>query len=291
MASLKSPQLSDPMLGLYFQEIGNVKLLTAEEEKDLARQVAKGSGEAFETLVLANLRFVIFVAKRYRRCNMPMMDLVAEGNVGLLEAVVRFDPDVGCRFTTYAYWRIRKSISDALRGRTRMVHVPALMVDRMKEWAQAADAIRQGDAREPTTDEMGAALKLSRKASRLVQRTIETAIGSVRTGARDETWNKLAETVPDASARCPAEEAQHREELSVLRTLFERLDPQDRRVLELRFGMRDHEPKTLRAVGEELQVTHETVRHIERRALARLCDAMRTLHRIGSNGAPIPSLL
>jgi RNA polymerase primary sigma factor len=289
MATPSSPVSRDPTLDLYLSEIGEVDLLTAQEEKDLARQVADGSQAAFERLILANLRFVVFVAKRYRNRGLPLMDLIAEGNVGLLDAVVRFDPDAGCRFTTYAYWRIMKCISQALRGRTRVVHIPPAMVDRMRAWSKAAEAVRRHSDREPTVDELGATLKLSGKAARLVQRTIDTAIGSVHSGAGQETWDRLAETVADSRGRTPEEEVQHREELDALRRLFEALHPRDQRVLELRFGMGDGEPKTLRAVGAEMQMTHEAARRIERLAIARLRDALRLrrhtgLHATGHSG-------
>jgi RNA polymerase primary sigma factor len=268
MPSASTSDLLDPLFRAYLRELGRVELLSAEQERCLARQAAAGSRAAHDALVVANLRFVVAVARRHLGRGLPLPDLVAEGNLGLLEAVARFNPDAGCRFTTYAWWWVTEGIRSALRNQPALVRVPARMAQRMRRWRRAAHELRERHGREPSSRELAAALDLSRLAAARVEAALATS-GRSPLAAGNSSPRPLEE-LPDEGTGHPGEAAAQHEEVAGLRRALARLGAREQRILRLRFGLDGGEPRNLRDVGARLDLSHERVRLLERRALARL---------------------
>lgn len=257
----------DAGLHTYLAEIGRTPLLTAEDERRLARAAAAGSREAFDTLVAANLRFVVAVARRHTGRGLLMPDLVAEGNLGLIHAVSKFDPEAGYRFTTYAWWWITQAILKAVRDQPPMVRIPSRMIDRIQRWKRAAEALRADHGRAPLPTELAAALDLSRTVLGRVESAARLAEHNTRAGAVDDAAPRPLTAVTDETARPPGDQASRREELAALQRMLGRLNPRERRILSLRYGLEDGEPRNLRRIGELLELSHERVRVLEKQAL------------------------
>ena len=258
---------TDADLRAYLDEIGRTPLLTAEQERDLARAAAAGSREDFDALVAANLRFVVAVARRHVGRGLSLTDLIAEGNVGLIHAVSKFDPEAGYRFTTYAWWWITQAIRKAVRDQPPMVRIPSRMIDRIQRWKRAVETLRTDHGREPLPSELAAALDLSRTVVARVEAAARLAEHNTRVGAGDEAAALPVTTVTDELAPPPGEQAVRREELAALQRMLGRLAPRERRILRLRYGLEDGQPRNLRAIGELLELSHERVRVLEQQAL------------------------
>ena len=264
----------EPALGAYLGAIGRTPLLTAEQECRLARQAAAGSREAFDTLVVSNLRFVVTIARRHVGRGLPLSDLIAEGNVGLIHAVGRFDPDAGCRFTTYAWWWITQAILNAVRCQPSTVRIPSRMIDRITRWKRAAEALRQQTGREPMHSELAAVLDLSRRVAGRVEQALALAERSARVAVGDDASPRPVDTVTDDLEPAPVDQAARREELAAMQRMLGRLGPRERRILTLRYGLGGAEPHNLRAIGELLELSHERVRILEKQALTLLRSAL-----------------
>jgi RNA polymerase primary sigma factor len=256
-------------LSLYFRQLNETPLLSAEQERELACRVAQGDVQARNHLVRANLRLVVRVAHGYQDRGLELADLVAEGTLGLIRAAEAFDPSVGTRFSTYAVYWIKQSMRRAVVNTARTVRVPAYMAHLLVRWHRATAALREQGGRPPTEEEVAERMSLSARKLRLVKDALRTH-NAAPPGERDEDGWTLEELVADGRSEAPDAALASDEEVSEGMRLVEALEPRQREVLRLRFGLDGQKPKTLREIGERLRLTRERVRQIERQALARL---------------------
>ncbi len=261
--------LTDDPVKVYLKEIGTVPLLSSEEELELAKRVVEGDEKAKKRLSEANLRLVVSIAKRYLGRGMHFLDLIQEGNLGLMKAVEKFDYTKGFKFSTYATWWIRQAITRAIADQARTIRIPVHMVETMNKVRRVSGQLLHNNGREPTPEEVAEELNMPVEKIREIMRasqdplSLETPIGEA-----DDTH--LGYMVPDGDALAPVEEASHvllREQLmDVLGTLT----PRERKVLQMRFGISGGRPHTLEEVGKEFDVTRERIRQIEAKALRKL---------------------
>jgi RNA polymerase primary sigma factor len=260
-------------LDTYLADINEVPLLTADQEVALARRVASGDMAAREHMIRANLRLVVSIAKNYVQRGLPFMDLIEEGNIGLMKAVEKFDPDAGFRFSTYATWWIKQGIRRALVNCVRTVRVPSYMSELVSKWKSIAHELKNEIGRAPVLHEIAEQLDLPMHARGVVHRTVvanssPAAATDVEPGAID------SEMLEDPRARPPEEALFSALELQRLKQLLLSIDEQEARILRLRYGLDGGEPMTLKAIGEKLGITRERVRQIEQQALRKLNEIM-----------------
>jgi RNA polymerase sigma factor (sigma-70 family) len=273
---MQTPKQAMPGFNAYLKAIGRHRLLTAEQERALAREVQAGSESARDALIVANLRLVVRVARNFLKRGLELSDLVCEGNVGLIRAVEKFNPDVGCRFSTYAVWWIQQSMRRALE-RVHVVRVPGSMLQRTHAWKRTERALAGTLDRPPTRGEVCESMEMRGTKARVLGAAldvVEYACLSVDVpcGGEDGT---LRDLIPDEQAASPCDEADRQALLERLAHLLPALDERSRQVLELRFGLGGREPMSLVCVGEVFGLTRERVRQIEKRALLRLATAFR----------------
>ncbi len=254
---------------LYLKEIGKVPLLTAEEEVDLAKRMGEGDEEAKHKLTEANLRLVVSIAKRYVGRGMLFLDLIQEGNLGLIKAVEKFDYTKGFKFSTYATWWIRQAITRAIADQARTIRIPVHMVETINKLMRVQRQLLQELGREPTEEEIAAEMSLSVERVREILKIAQEPV-SLETPIGEEEDSHLGDFIQDENVPVPAEAAARmllKEQLDeVLDTLTER----EQKVLRLRFGMNDGRARTLEEVGKEFDVTRERIRQIEAKALRKL---------------------
>jgi RNA polymerase primary sigma factor len=256
-------------LRMYLREIARIPLLSAAEELTLARRVKRDDRHARNALIEANLRLVVHVAKRYVGQGMDLEDLISEGNIGLIRAVGKFDPDRGFRFSTYAHWWIKQAISRALLEGARAVRLPVYIMEEVMRLRRMTRQLYQEIGHEPSSDEIAAALQIT--AERVRELTVwAEKIYSLDAPLSDEDENTIGDIVPDEHTPNPTDEID-REQLRVeVRRVLSNLNPRERQVIELRFGLLDDRDYTLEEVGRRLKVTRERVRQIEERAIRKL---------------------
>ena len=254
---------------MYLKEIGKVPLLTAEEEVDLAKRMADGDEEAKKRLAEANLRLVVSIAKRYVGRGMLFLDLIQEGNLGLIKAVEKFDYHKGFKFSTYATWWIRQAITRAIADQARTIRIPVHMVETINKLIRVSRQLLQELGREPTPEEIAAQLDMPVERVREILKISQEPV-SLETPIGEEEDSHLGDFIQDDNVPVPAEAAAQtllKEQLDeVLDTLTER----EQKVLRLRFGMNDGRARTLEEVGKEFDVTRERIRQIEAKALRKL---------------------
>ncbi|HEV7679669.1 MAG TPA: RNA polymerase sigma factor RpoD [Candidatus Dormibacteraeota bacterium] len=260
--------LDDPVR-MYLTEIGRVHLLTAQQEVDLAQRIELGDIDAKNALIEANLRLVVSIAKKYVGRGMSLLDLIQEGNTGLIRAVEKFDWHRGYKFSTYATWWIRQAITRGLADQARTIRIPVHMVETSNKLARVSRLLLQELGREPSdeeiAEEMGVTLGKVREITRLPQDplSLETPVG-------EEEDSRLGDFVEDRDAEAPAEAASKAMMRTEVDEVLETLTPRERRVLQLRFGLVDGQQRTLEEVGKRFSVTRERIRQIEARALRKL---------------------
>lgn len=263
-----SVSVNDPVR-LYLKEIGKVPLLTGDEEMALARRMEEGDDSAKKELAEANLRLVVSIAKRYVGRGMSFLDLIQEGNLGLIKAVEKFDYTKGFKFSTYATWWIRQAITRAIADQARTIRIPVHMVETINKLIRVSRQLLQEYGREPTPAEIGKEMGLSEEKVREIQKIAQDPV-SLETPIGEEEDSHLGDFIPDEDAPAPAEAASYallKEQLiEVLNTLTER----EEKVLRLRFGLDDGRARTLEEVGKEFNVTRERIRQIEAKALRKL---------------------
>jgi RNA polymerase primary sigma factor len=263
----------DNALRQYLAEIGRSPLLSAEQELSLARRVMAGETEALQQLVEANLRLVVSIAKRYMNQSVSLLDLVQEGNLGLIRAAQKFDPARGCRFSTYATWWIRQAISRAVAEQTRSIHVPVHIVEQIYKLKRVERMLYQELGREPTADELGKAVKCSKQRIIELQSMAETPISLDAPLLEDDQFS-LAETLEDTQATTPSDVVTHAALRAQIADALEHLSARERQVIELRYGLHDGSCHTLEELSERFKLTRERVRQIEVKALRTLRQPM-----------------
>ena len=263
-----SVSVNDPVR-LYLKEIGTVPLLTAEQEMGIAKRMEAGDDEAKKELAEANLRLVVSIAKRYVGRGMSFLDLIQEGNLGLIKAVEKFDYTKGFKFSTYATWWIRQAITRAIADQARTIRIPVHMVETINKLIRVSRQLLQELGREPTPAEIGKEMGFSEEKVREIQKIAQDPV-SLETPIGEEEDSHLGDFIEDDNAPAPSEAASYallKEQLmEVLNTLTER----EEKVLRLRFGLDDGRARTLEEVGKEFNVTRERIRQIEAKALRKL---------------------
>ena len=256
-------------LRLYLHEIARIPLLSAQEELSLAHRVQRNNHSARNALIEANLRLVVHVARRYLGQGMDLEDLIGEGNIGLIRAVSKFDPEKGFRFSTYAHWWIKQAISRALLEGSRAVRLPVYIMEEVMRIRRMTRHLYQENEHEPTTNEVATALGLTPERVRELTVWAER-IYSLDAPISDEDDNTIGDVVPDEHTPSPTDIIERELLRSEVRRILNGLNPRERQVIELRFGLVDDHDYTLEEVGKRLKVTRERVRQIEERAIRKL---------------------
>ena len=260
--------VNDPVR-LYLREIGRVPLLTADEELALALRMEQGDQDAKKELAEANLRLVVSIARRYVGRGMSLLDLIQEGNLGLIKAVEKFDYKKGFKFSTYATWWIRQAITRAIADQARTIRIPVHMVETINKLIRVSRQLLQELGREPTPAEIGKEMGFSEEKVREIQKISQDPV-SLETPIGEEEDSHLGDFIEDHDAPAPADAASYAMLREKLNEVLAGLSMRERKVLELRFGLKDGRQRTLEEVGQFFGVTRERIRQIEAKALRRL---------------------
>jgi RNA polymerase primary sigma factor len=262
--------IADDSVRLYLREIGKIPLLSAEEELDLARRVVDGDKDAKDKMAEANMRLVVSIAKRYVGRGLDLLDLIQEGNTGLLRAVEKFDPDKGFKFSTYATWWIRQAITRAIADQARTIRIPVHMVETINKLLRTQRRLTQELNREPTNEEIAAAMEIEVDKVEHIMK-IKQDISSLDASIRDdEEESVLADFIEDEDTISPEESATNQLLKEQVKGMLGALTEREQKILKLRFGLEDGKQHTLEEVGQEFSVTRERIRQIEAKALAKL---------------------
>ncbi|MGB4312150.1 MAG: RNA polymerase sigma factor RpoD [Natronincolaceae bacterium] len=265
---LKGVNVDDPVR-MYLKEIGKVALLTAEEEVDLAKKMTEGDEQAKKKLVEANLRLVVSIAKRYVGRGMLFLDLIQEGNLGLIKAVEKFDYTKGFKFSTYATWWIRQAITRAIADQARTIRIPVHMVETINKLIRVSRQLLQELGRDPKPEEIAIEMDFSEEKVREILKIAQEPV-SLETPIGEEEDSHLGDFIPDDDAPAPAEAAAFSLLKEQLIEVLDTLTPREQKVLRLRFGLDDGRARTLEEVGKKFEVTRERIRQIEAKALRKL---------------------
>ena len=260
--------IDDPVK-VYLKEIGRVPLLSPDEEVELAQRMAEGDAYAKKRLAEANLRLVVSIAKRYVGRGMQFLDLIQEGNLGLIKAVEKFDHTKGFKFSTYATWWIRQAITRAIADQARTIRIPVHMVETINKVKKVSSQLLHQNGHDPTAEEIAAALDMPVDKVREIMRVAQEPV-SLETPIGEEEDSHLGDFIPDDDAPAPADAASHTLLKEQLGEVLKTLTPREEKVLRLRFGLEDGRSRTLEEVGKEFNVTRERIRQIEAKALRKL---------------------
>lgn len=263
---------SDDSVRLYLREIGKIPLLSGEEEMELARRIVAGDKKAKDKMAEANMRLVVSIAKRYSGRGLDFLDLIQEGNTGLLRAVEKFDPDKGFKFSTYATWWIRQAITRAIADQARTIRIPVHMVETINKLLRTQRRMTQELNREPTIEELAKELEMEpEKVEHVIK--IKQDISSLDAGIGrdgDDEDSVLGDFIEDEDMVSPEESASNQLLKEQVRDVLSSLSDRERKIVELRFGLGNGKSHTLEEVGQEFAVTRERIRQIEAKALAKL---------------------
>jgi len=270
-SSLQTP------LETYLREINETKLLTAEDEKNLATRISQGDARARDRMVRANLRLVVNIARCYTGKGLGLQDLIEEGNLGLLRTVEGFDPEVGTRFSTYASYWIKQSIKRALINSAKTIRIPAYMVELLSKWRRATSRLTEELGRNPTLEEVARLLGVAKKKLPIIKKAIHIYNSTPQTDQSESGWS-LGEMVMDERSKTPEDELIEHDILTRVMDMLHDLDDRESMVVKMRFGLEEMEPHTLKEIGENLGLTRERVRQIETEALRTLGDCVKEPH-------------
>ena len=260
--------IDDPVK-VYLKEIGRVPLLSAEEEVELAIRMSEGDVAAKKRLSEANLRLVVSIAKRYVGRGMQFLDLIQEGNLGLIKAVEKFDHTKGFKFSTYATWWIRQAITRAIADQARTIRIPVHMVETINKVKKVNSQLLHENGHEPTNEQIAEKLEMPVEKVREIMREAQQPV-SLETPIGEEEDSHLGDFIPDEDAPAPSDVASHTMLKEQLAEVLSTLTPREEKVLRLRFGLEDGRSRTLEEVGKEFNVTRERIRQIEAKALRKL---------------------
>ena len=263
---------ADDSVRLYLREIGKIPLLSQEEELELAKKAAKGNKKAKDKMVEANMRLVVSIAKRYSGRGLDFLDLIQEGNTGLLRAVEKFDPDKGFKFSTYATWWIRQAITRAIADQARTIRIPVHMVETINKVLRATRKLTQELNREPTTEEIAEEMDMEPEKVEYVMKIKQDIASLDQSVGRDgdDEDSVLGDFVEDEERISPEDSAANQILKEQLATIISTLSEREQKIIKLRFGIGGGRPHTLEEVGAEFSVTRERIRQIEAKALSKL---------------------
>ena len=256
-------------LGMYLKETGRFDLLSAQEEETIGRKAANGDALARQTMIEANLRLVVSIAKRYCNRGMPLVDLIQEGNIGLIKAVERYNSALGYKFSTYATWWIRQAITRAIADQALLIRLPVHMTETINKVRAVYRELTLQYGREPTTEEIAEFLFWPLEKVEYVLRLNSDTV-SLDTPIGEDGDSQISDFIPDTDAKDPAEAAESSALKSDLHKVLLTLTDRERRVIELRYGLEDGRTRTLEEVGSEFHVTRERIRQVEAKALRKL---------------------
>jgi len=273
MKSYMAAEDSDTGIKIYLREIGQIPLLTPDQEIELAAKIKKGDREARALMIRSNLRLVVKIAHDYANLGLPLLDLISEGNIGLMKAVERFDPAKGGKLSTYAAWWIRQSIKRALSNQGRTIRLPVHLGEKISKMRRVALHLSEEIGREPTDDELGEEIGIaSEKVSHL--KTASTSLASLDAPIGDDDLTELGESVADEQARTPFELLRDKDLHNDVDGLLEVLDEREKEIISQRFGFDGGEQKTLEEIGRKFRVSRERIRQLQNDALAKLRRAL-----------------
>ncbi len=268
VANLEGVSVDDPVR-MYLREIGKIPLLTYEEESELAQKIIEGDEEAKQKLAESNLRLVVSIAKKYVGRGMLFLDLIQEGNMGLIKAVEKFDYNKGFKFSTYATWWIRQAITRAIADQARTIRIPVHMVETINKLIRTSRQLLQQNGREPTPEEIAKEMEISVEKVMEIQKIAQDPV-SLETPIGEEEDSHLGDFIQDEDSPAPQDSAAHTLLREQLEEVMDTLTPREAMVLKLRFGLQDGKARTLEEVGKQFDVTRERIRQIEAKALRKL---------------------
>lgn len=260
-------------LETYLREINETPLLSAKEERELAGRIGEGDTRARDQMVRANLRLVVNIARGYSGKGLGLQDLIEEGNLGLLRAVEGFDPAMGTRFSTYASYWIKQSIKRALINSGKTIRIPAYMVELLSKWRRATARLTEELGRGPTPEEVARILGLPKKKLPIIKKAIKIYNATPQTDQSEAGWT-LGDMVMDERQLTPDDALVEVDCLHHVMDMLTTMDQREATVLRMRFGLDNHEPRTLKEIGEQLGLTRERVRQIETEALNKMADSL-----------------
>jgi len=265
--------MRDHCLETYLADINEVALLTPEQEVELSKRVQSGDLEAREHMIRANLRLVVSIAKNYVNRGLSFMDLIEEGNIGLMKAVEKFDHEAGCRFSTYATWWIKQGIRRSLVNTVKVVRVPSYMSEIVSRWKATQMELNNRLGRQATTGEIAEELDLPEQNWDVVRDTVQSNSQQIHT-VKDDSGAGIVDVIEDTRNRSPEDQILEAMEIGRMHELIEKLDTREARILRLRFGLGNGEPMTLKAIGKRFGLTRERVRQMEKQAIEKLGEVM-----------------
>ncbi|MFW6238781.1 MAG: RNA polymerase sigma factor RpoD, partial [Halanaerobiales bacterium] len=259
----------DDSVRMYLKEIGQVDLLTPEEEIELAKRIEEGDEEAKQKMIEANLRLVVSIAKKYMGSGMSFLDLIQEGNTGLMKAVEKFDYTKGYKFSTYATWWIRQAVTRSIADKSRTIRIPVHMMETINKLSKVTRQLLQENGKEPTDKQIAERMDISEEKVKEIKKISREPI-SLETPIGEEEDSDLGDFVEDEGSPAPDKQAESYLLKEQLDEVLDTLTDREKRILELRFGIEDGRPRTLEEVGKEFGVTRERIRQIEAKALRKL---------------------
>ena len=260
-------------LDIYLKQISEIPLISVDEEIELAKKISKGDDEARKKMITANLRLVVKIAQDYSNIGLSLLDLINEGNIGLMKAVERFDPSKGGKLSTYASWWIKQSIKRALANQSKTIRLPVHMVDRVTQIRRTTQQLSEKLGREPSDEELAEEMKIP--VSRITHlKSVSKKPASLDSPINDEDGTNLGDLVPDEKSTSPLEKLQSKSLVGDVDKVLSTLEPREADIIRLRFGLEGRDPKTLEEVGEQIGITRERVRQLQEQAIRQLRKSM-----------------
>lgn len=261
-------------INMYLKEIRQYPLLSTEQESELLKRIAKGDISARDRLVESNLRLVVSIAKKYQNSGLPLMDLIQEANIGLLIAIDKFEPNLGYRFSTYASWWIKQTISRALDNKAKIIRTPSYIVEDINKMRNAERALTISLGREPTETEIAKEMKITVEKVKILMDSCKE-VSSLDVSVDDDEETSVGELIADTSLLTPEANVDSQVRSEILNTVLATLEDRESEVIKYRYGLMDGEPKTLEQVGNIYGLTKERIRQIEAKALRKLRNPLR----------------